>query len=620
MIRRILSSTLALLALAAPALAQTPTLRSISRPVTAPARATESSTLSTQFGYCSAMQNALTTGYANGGVAMQVNAAIARKYAGAKVTAVLVANGSTDSSTETQLPLNVFCSTTLGGTLLATSSGTMDLKKFGEYVEYKLNTPVDIEIGKTFYVGFTYSGASKQAYPIAIDGQPSSWPGLYIGIPDDNGQIQWQNGAQTYGMAGILLHIEGDNLPQNQATLSAYALGRSTLEAGVPVTVTIAAYNEAANPINTVGVAYQFNDEDRQTATATFNEAITPGASGLTSFTITPTTVGANQMLSLKIVEVNGQPYDNENDYAKTAYVTVLEEGSGFSRNVVVEERTGTWCGWCPRGIVGIEKMKKEFNDGTFIPIAVHVLAQDPMISAGYSAIDQMISSAPAAMVNRDFLSIGDIDPNYDELKAAYQIARNIPAAAEITINSVEEGTRVTKFDITTRFALSETNARYRIALVAVEDQVGPYPQTNYYSGSGLTLDGWETKPNPANTTFNDVARIIKSYQGITSSVPSTIEAGTDYSYTKGALENTKITKLENVRYVALLINSMTGRIENAASIASPSATGIEDIASPDNENAPVRYYNLQGQTVENPTHGQLLIRACGTKRSKVIF
>lgn len=71
---------------------------------------------------------------------------------------------------------------------------------------------------------------------------------------------------------------------------------------------------------------------------------------------------------------------------------------------------------------------------------------------------------------------------------------------------------------------------------------------------------------------------------------------------------------------VALLINSMTGRIENAASIASPSATGIEDIDAPGNENAPVRYYNLQGQAVENPTHGQLLIRACGTKRSKVIF
>lgn len=30
-------------------------------------------------------------------------------------------------------------------------------------------------------------------------------------------------------------------------------------------------------------------------------------------------------------------------------------DGAGYERKVVVEELTGTACGWCPRGLVGMK-------------------------------------------------------------------------------------------------------------------------------------------------------------------------------------------------------------------------------------------------------------------------
>ena len=48
---------------------------------------------------------------------------------------------------------------------------------------------------------------------------------------------------------------------------------------------------------------------------------------------------------------------------------------------------------------------------------------------------------------------------------------------------------------------------------------------------------------------------------------------------------------------------------------------GVEDITiDVDNSNAPVEYFNLQGQRVANPAAGQILIRRQGSTVSKIRF
>jgi hypothetical protein len=66
--------------------------------------------------------------------------------------------------------------------------------------------------------------------------------------------------------------------------------------------------------------------------------------------------------------------------------------------------------------------------------------------------------------------------------------------------------------------------------------------------------------------------------------------------------------KLEDCHFIAMLINTTTGRIENSVSVPAGDLIeieegGIHDVtsaASADNG----AYYNLQGIRVANPTHG----------------
>ena len=85
--------------------------------------------------------------------------------------------------------------------------------------------------------------------------------------------------------------------------------------------------------------------------------------------------------------------------------VSVQAQTPTFDRTVVIEEGTGTWCGWCIRGIVAMDYMKKTYGD-KFLGIAVHV--NDVMQSYDY-AVGVNLSSFPGCNVQRKYFA-QDVD------------------------------------------------------------------------------------------------------------------------------------------------------------------------------------------------------------------
>lgn len=91
---------------------------------------------------------------------------------------------------------------------------------------------------------------------------------------------------------------------------------------------------------------------------------------------------------------VNGQPIqghsftsDQTGDFIVTA--TRLGESStpltirfhdgsetNFVKRVLIEDYTGTWCGWCPRVAWAIEKLHAQTED--FVPVAIHRASSNP--------------------------------------------------------------------------------------------------------------------------------------------------------------------------------------------------------------------------------------------------
>lgn len=242
-------------------------------------------------------------------------------------------------------------------------------------------------------------------------------------------------------------------------------------------------------------------------------------------------------------------------------------------RMMVVEEGTGTWCGWCPGGIAGLAYMKENYGD-YFIGIGVH--ASDVMAIPAYSG---MFSSYPSCKVNRQ--SGLTTYPSITDLNNCYKNNfKDKLAQADVFVTAKWQTIERTGIEVTAsaKFAQDYSNGKFRWAFVLLEHKVGPYAQNNNYSGGANgTCGGWENYPKTVSWLYEDVARYISNLNGDPNSVPTAITAGTEYTYTGvvplmdqyNVKENLITIKPDDVEVVALLINTSTKQIVNAARVES---------------------------------------------------
>lgn len=76
---------------------------------------------------------------------------------------------------------------------------------------------------------------------------------------------------------------------------------------------------------------------------------------------------------------------------------TTVSAETYYPRKIVMEEETGTWCGWCVRGIETIERMHTKYPDN-FIAIALHT--SDRMSNPeNYSELTARLTSVPSCFL-----------------------------------------------------------------------------------------------------------------------------------------------------------------------------------------------------------------------------
>ena len=247
-----------------------------------------------------------------------------------------------------------------------------------------------------------------------------------------------------------------------------------------------------------------------------------------------------------------------------------------YPRKVVVEEWTGTWCGMCVRGIVGMEYMTRTYGNENFIGLAVH--CDDRMEIPSYKDfIDKFTSysSFPGCTLNRKYI----LDPSKYFLENRYTEVVKEGSYGLITASATmpEDSDREIYVSASVEFSTSFIDADLRIAFVLLENEVGPYSQMNTYAGGYLgEMDGWENQRNMVYIKFDNVVRESTHPFGIEGSLPSEIIAGESYSFST-TLSLLNITDINNSSLVALLIDSVSGEIVNADRIVLTSAS-IDEI------------------------------------------
>ena len=272
------------------------------------------------------------------------------------------------------------------------------------------------------------------------------------------------------------------------------------------------------------------------------------------------------------------------------------DEVETYERKIVVEKGTGTWCGYCPRGILGFRAMYEKYPDN-FIGIAVH---DDDMYSPTYiSYVWQRLSAYPDCELNRKH----HIDPNETALENYYLLEID-KATARILMTAEweDEGKNKAVIRTTTRFAY-DRNEEFRIAYVVTENAVGPYMQRNNYAGETFDMGGFEKEGSMVYMLHDHVARSISALYGEPESVPNQPMGRTDYEHEHTLALPDNIQNKENIELIVLLINQTTGEIENAdvkkfSEVQAEGTTAIHQV--PSESNAPALYYDLRGRAYQS--------------------
>lgn len=338
------------------------------------------------------------------------------------------------------------------------------------------------------------------------------------------------------------------------------------------VTPTVKVLNAGVTAITSFDVDFNYNGTIYTQNVTGINLA------SLATYTVTMPSLnlvaGVNNVVAT-VYNVNGGVDNDPSDDSMTQSINPVVPAVG--KMVVGEEGTGTWCQWCPRGAVFMDKFATDY-DGFWAGIAVH--NGDPMTVADYDAgIGALVAGYPSALVDRG----ADVDPS--GMSTDFFARLQIPPVAIINNGATwDAATRVLNVSVKATFAAAATSS-YKLACVLTEDDVtgtgSGYNQSNAYAGGGNgVMGGFETLPSSvpaAQMVYDHVARVIApSFTGYANSFPAVVNSGESHTINFSFLLPAAWD--ETQMHIIGMILSPDGRIDNAgtATIAEAVANGYE--------------------------------------------
>lgn len=552
--------------------------------------------------------------------------------------------------------VNLWLSTNQPATASAATEMVVPLKNTelngGDEGEEYNGLPTDITLPTPYtvtdqgvYVGLSYTVTSATSsaaqYPIVITYDAEEMPNALF-LKTSSSVSAWSDLSQSgYGNLAMQLFMEGD-FPKNAVSVAAIgdliALKNETFDGDVTLS------NGGTNGISSIDYTLTVDGVEGELLHYDLNPAFTAFGGNVTvKLPFQSADVVGKRELTLQVKKVNGE--DNEVDEGASFTTELITIDHKVARKAVVEEYTGLTCGWCPRGIVGMEKAREHFGD-QFIGIAVHGYSSstsDAMTYLNSGAYARIFSgSAPACQLNR---SLGEIDPKYgtgysliDDIQDEID---NVVAKVDVAVDGqfVEDNKKVAAHAQVE--ALVEGD--YTVAFAVVADGLSGtgtgWNQSNYYYqytvaqvGDPDMVDfcknGKYGKSSVSGLTFND-AMMVSSYVSGNNKVEAlgTIAAGEvaerEYTLTlptRASLKNALTSAIEEGKvYIVAMVIDANGRITNADKAQVQAATtGIQGVTSV-TDTTEVARYNVDGMRLNAPAIGLNIIRMSDGSVRKVV-
>ena len=490
------------------------------------------------------------------------------------------------------------------------------------FVSVTLDKPYTIPEGGV-YVGYslTIDDASIEANqkPIVIlPGITTS--GLYV--HGSEMYVGWTDlTAETSASAYIDVEISGASVKADAAGLK--DAENIYVKAGEPVNIKSTVVNHGANGISSLDIDYVLNG----TTTSKHIDLAEPvsgifGTSASIDTELPAIAERGTYDLTVTVTKVNGK--DNGDVAAQTAS-QVIALTTVPKHRTLLEEYTGTWCGWCVRGYVALEKLAELYPD-EYVLASYH--NDDPMEIMSSNNYPSTVTGFPTSWMDR----VAEVDPYYgydygvapftivnalsDRAKVFGQADIQLEAGYDAEANTVEVAADVT-------FPYSLDNVSYNVEYLLIVDGLSgeegsDWDQQNYYSGDNsgdANLQPFEqAEGSVPGLVFNDVVAYTSRMDwyadnAISGAVVADQPISQQYTISLDEAVNTSgapvVQDTKKMKVVAILVNAATGEVVNANKVAvvDITTTGITN-AGADSRQAETVIYDLMGRRINAPANG----------------
>ena len=490
--------------------------------------------------------------------------------------------------------------------------------------DFELTTPYEIN-NSAFYIGYYIS--SSTAYCVRSGGTDKK-DAFLICSP---GNMDWSD-LDGYGLGKLAFQIlvSGAEIKDNCAAFVIDNLGSIYGQVGDAADVKLTITNNGGNALSSIDYTITTDDIVSDAFRVDLPKSIAFGES--TTVTISVPTEGVQSVKdkTITITKANGEANTSSSNKAQ---VTVYSLDEIISRNAVVEEFTGTGCGWCPRGLLGMEKLRQTFGD-RFIGIGLHQYnSSDAMYLNYYAPI--AFTGAPSCCINRGEI----IDPYYGsdyDICEDFNAELQVPGLGAVEVSGMFDE-EFTKVDATAK-AKPLFDGTYSLELSLVADGLtgtgSAWNQANYYAqysaadvGGELAIfaAGGQYGSNPIKGwIFNDVAIASSYVLGANNIASQTLDAGAtgDFAYTLTlpTKKTLKETLQKDQIYVVAILFDNHGNVVNAAKkkVEEYSPTAIHSVSNAADSEA--ARYTLDGRQISAPQHGINIVRMSdGTVRKVLV-
>lgn len=500
--------------------------------------------------------------------------------------------------------------------------------------DVKLTTPYIIG-NNGIYIGYTVTitDASEGTTKFPIVNYSGPEPNSFF-IRTSKTATEWTNLAEEgFGQLALQVLIEGD--------FAHNSVSPSSLQNLVVVKNTtgkskLVLFNAGTEGINSIDYTITTNGIPNAEQHLVFNSPVrTMGAQCTISL---PLAADANTGIAEKtitITKVNGKTNESENKSTTCKLTTVNKQ---VKRGVVIEENTGTGCGWCPRGWAGMKKLRDKFAD-SFVGIAIHQYNEtDVMYCRNYAKLN--FGEAPTCKIDRndvmdpfygsdedicvDFkealariatvgVSVtGELNADKTEVTATATIEPLVNGTYEIAYALIGDGLTGTE----NSWQQSNNYSKYAAANVANDPYLALFCKGGKYSAAKVTLVYDDVLLSSSyNSNHNNNAKLepLKTNHVVTNTYTFKLP---NKKLLKEAITRTGYNKLA---VIAMIINN-EGKIDNAAKFYLSDPVGIGGISENNGELREVARYTIDGRKISVPQRGLNIVKLSDGSTIKILI